>query len=91
MAAQVYDGVHDHLEKLQTEQLEKSHKLAKDLNAKLMPYTKTLVEDTSICANENEALIACLQKGSKDPLVCASALNAYSQCAAAALAKGAKK
>lgn len=87
VAAQAYDNMHDHLEKLQMDQLDKSQKLAAELGTKLTPYTKVLVADKSICAVEAEALTACLKKGAKDPLVCSAVLNAYSQCAAAAAVK----
>lgn len=87
VAAQAYDNMHEHLEKLQIDQLDKSQKLAAELSTKLTPYTKVLVADTSICAAESEALLACLKKGAKDPLTCSAVLNAYSHCAAAAAVK----
>lgn len=80
VAAQVYDGVHSHLEQLQTEQLEKSKLLASDLKVKLAPYTQVLFSDKTLCSTESEAVLQCLKDNAKDPLACSALVQAYSAC-----------
>ena len=88
VAAQVYDGVHGHLEQLQTKQLDNSKALAAELKDKLTPLTTVLVSDKSLCGSESELLTTCLKANTSSPLVCSGLVEAYSKCASGASAKG---
>jgi len=87
VAAQVYDGVHGHLEQLQTQQLDSSKVMAAELKGKLAPFTKTLVSDEGLCASESTLLTTCLKANTGSPLVCSGLVEAYSKCAGQAALK----
>ena len=87
VAAQVYDGVHGHLEQLQVQQLDSSKRMADELKGKLSPFTKVLVSDDSLCSSESELLTTCLKANAGKPLVCSELVEAYSKCGAQAALK----
>ena len=89
VAAQVYDGVHGHLEQLQTQQLDKSKQLTEELKGKLAPFIKVQVSNDSLCSGESELLTTCLRANAGNPLVCSSLVEAYKKCGTlAAVNKG---
>jgi len=81
LSAEVYGNVDSQLAKIHNDNINQSEKLAKELRNKL----KTPKISSSLCADEEKALVTCLQKNCKKPLDCDSLAKNYTQCSVKAV------